>query len=162
MRFPTPRRVMRVLKRTLTRTIRVRCSGRPSFSAAFPVVGNTSPQSTTSAIQERLHNVPGLFLNLLEKFLELNQHIAPVYDLREIRPTELTSSYVIISSTTSLLAMSRSARNSATALVCDGDIPLVALFSSESVLDTAPSENPFRDSDSISLPSASISDWVSA
>ncbi|KAI1762389.1 hypothetical protein GGR53DRAFT_501760 [Hypoxylon sp. FL1150] len=166
----TPRRAARALKRALTRSISSRLSlsrrsPTPRFSQAkAPTV------SVSSVIQEGLHNFPSLLLNLLKKFLELNQHLYPIYYLRDPDPAViggLTSSYSLISSTTSLLPASRVLLNPAIAASWEaeasGAIPLVSLSapSARGSSDTMRS-NPFRDSNCISRPSSSISTWASS
>ncbi|KAF3058131.1 hypothetical protein GL218_05912 [Daldinia childiae] len=159
MRPLTARRTIRALKRALRHSVNAHRACRARFTR--PVVASSSnsiSRPAASAVQERMQNVPGLLLNLLKKFLELNQYIAPVYDLRDIGPVGLTSSYVIISSTTSLLALSRSVPNLARASTweaeADGDIPLTTLAPLRRVSSAAPSD-PFRDS--ISSPRSSTS-----
>lgn len=170
MQSITPRRAARALKRALTHSInsRLSLSRRSPTTSSFPQA-KAPTVSVSSVIQEGLHNIPGLLLNLLKKFLELNQHLYPIYYLRDPEPAViggLTSSYVIISSTTSLLPSSRTALNLTIASSWDaeasGAIPLVSLPPPGRVSSDTVRSNPFRDSNCISRPSSSTSAWASS
>ncbi|KAI1401925.1 hypothetical protein F4819DRAFT_307934 [Hypoxylon fuscum] len=169
----TPRRVVRALKRALTRVRRSRQSRSPPPKTSTATTTTTISMTMSSAIQKGVQNIPGLLLYLLQKFLELNQHVHPFYDLREPGSVgNLTSSYVLISSTTSLLAVSRSAPNPARASACEAeaaaDIPLVAMsrsppskrFSSTTARSDLSQSS--RDSRRISAAISSMSTWASA
>ncbi|OTA70528.1 hypothetical protein K449DRAFT_13762 [Hypoxylon sp. EC38] len=173
MRSSTAKRAIRALKRALTRTAHtIQTQSRFPHPSPQHVSARNTPSPVTSAVQKGVQDISSLLLNLLEKFLELNQYIAPVivFDLRDNCPSSsgghrgLTSSYVIISSTASLLALSRSAPNAsrASACECDGDIPLVPLAAALRRVPSISSRlsDPFRDP-SIDDPRSSISAWAS-
>lgn len=168
-----PVRAIRLLKRAFTRSayqIR-RTLHKQQPLPCLRGVAATQPQplpptkKSQFSDQECGHNLARLTVHFLTKFLELNQHIAPVYDLREAnQPVRAwgphTFSYLLISSTTSLLVHSRSSLSSARRPSSLDFIPLVPLprRTSSDEPESSPSDGLARSS----LPISSISAWAAS
>lgn len=107
----TPRRAVRALKLALTRTARHLQSRWATQPEANPPKAKQPERHASYGRCKVQHNYSPLIVHLLGQLLEIHQHIAPMYDLREGDQEGVphTRSYPVTSSTTSLLAKSSSA-----------------------------------------------------
>lgn len=165
-----PARAIRLLKRAFTRSahqIRRNFGHNQQSVSCLRDVAAVHPQAPTQKSQasreETTHNLSRLLVHFLTKFLELNQHIAPVYDLREVNQTvrargSHTFSYLLISSTTSLLIHSRSSLSSSRRPSSLDFIPMVPLPRRASLEEAGPSRSSGLGRSS--LPISSISTWA--
>lgn len=167
-----PVRAIRLLKRAFTRSAHQirrtldKQQPRACLRGGAGVQPQPLPPTQKSQLsgQECGQNFARLTVHFLTKFLELNQHIAPVYDLREVnQPVRAqgthTFSYLLISSTTSLLIHSRSSLSSARRPSSLDFIPLVPLPRRPS---DEPESLPHDGMARSSLPISSISAWAAS
>ena len=110
----TPRKAVRALKLALTRTARHLQSRWAAQPEATPPRARQPERYASYSRCKVQHNYSPLIVHFLGQLLEIHQHIAPVYDLREgdqegVTGLPHTCSYPVTSSTTSLMAKSRAA-----------------------------------------------------